>query len=69
MKRITAEEAGRIVERAGLLTDEEWAGQELLKDIEELRGKDLVCGCHAWDGTGLNPRYCHADILLELANK
>ncbi len=30
-------------------------------DIEELRGKDLVCWCA--------PLPCHADILLELANQ
>ena len=29
-------------------------------DINELRGKDLVCWCA--------PSLCHADILLELAN-
>ncbi len=35
-------------------------GKELLKDIGELRGKDLVCWC--------SPNECHADVLLELAN-
>ena len=30
-------------------------------DLSELRGKDLVCWCA--------PLPCHADILLELANK
>lgn len=30
-------------------------------DILELRGKDLVCWCA--------PEACHADILMELANK
>lgn len=35
---------------------------------QELLGKDLVCWCHTWDGTGDNPNYCHADILLEIAN-
>ena len=30
-------------------------------DIEELRGKDLVCWC--------SPEPCHGDVLLELANK
>lgn len=29
-------------------------------DLDELRGKDLVCWCH--------PLPCHADVLLELAN-
>lgn len=30
-------------------------------DLDELRGKDLVCWCA--------PLPCHADVLLELANK
>ncbi len=30
-------------------------------DISELRGKDLVCWCA--------PLPCHADVLLELANR
>lgn len=34
--------------------------EELLMDIEELRGKNLVCYC--------SPRLCHGDILAELAN-
>lgn len=34
---------------------------ELLSDLHELRGKDLVCFCA--------PRPCHADILLKLANE
>ena len=38
-------------------------------DLREIEGKDLVCWCHTWDGRGENPRYCHADILLELANE
>ena len=38
-------------------------------DIAELRGKDLVCCCHTWDGEGKNPLYCHADILLRMANR
>ena len=32
-----------------------------IADIEELRGKDLVCWCA--------PNACHADYLRELANK
>jgi hypothetical protein len=32
-----------------------------LPNFDELRGKDLVCWCA--------PLPCHADILLELANK
>lgn len=34
--------------------------KELMEQIEELRGKDLVCWCA--------PLPCHADVLLELAN-
>ncbi len=34
---------------------------ELMNQIGELRDKDLVCWCF--------PLPCHADILLELANK
>ena len=41
----------------------------LLKALPELKGKDLVCWCHTWDGQGDNPMYCHADVLLEMANK
>jgi len=35
--------------------------KELMEHIDELRGKDLVCWCA--------PLPCHADILLELANR
>jgi hypothetical protein len=40
----------------------EWLlGQpELLEQIKDLRGKNLVCWCA--------PKACHAEILLELAN-
>lgn len=34
----------------------------LLSRIEELRGKDLVCWCSL-------DRACHADVLLEIANR
>ena len=33
----------------------------MLRIIEELHGKDLVCFCA--------PKPCHADVLLELANE
>jgi hypothetical protein len=33
----------------------------LKDDLNELKGKDLVCWC--------SPLPCHADVLLELANK
>lgn len=31
-------------------------------DLEPLRGKDLMCFC------SVGSLYCHADVLLELAN-
>lgn len=33
----------------------------LWRQLEELRGKDLVCCC--------KPAACHGDVLLELANR
>lgn len=36
--------------------------QILLERLPELRGKDLCCFCE-------EGKYCHADVLLELANK
>lgn len=38
-----------------------WLYSTDLTDIEELRGKDLVCWCA--------PLPCHADVLLEAANR
>ncbi len=35
--------------------------KKLTSEIGELRGKDLVCWCA--------PLSCHADVLLELANR
>ena len=37
------------------------AMQYTLEDLDELRGKDLVCWCA--------PLPCHADVLLRLANR
>ena len=34
---------------------------ELLAQLSELRGRDLVCWCA--------PHACHGDILIELANR
>jgi hypothetical protein len=33
----------------------------LIRDVKELKGKDLVCWCA--------PRACHGDVLLKLANE
>jgi len=35
--------------------------QELLEQLGELKGKDLICHCA--------PQPCHGDILLRLANE
>lgn len=37
-------------------------GRHLLKDLNELRGKNLCCWCALGEA-------CHADVLLKLANK
>jgi hypothetical protein len=34
---------------------------ELLKQLGELRGKDLVCFCA--------PNACHGDVLVKIVNK
>ena len=41
----------------------EWLlnNDDLLEALPELEGKDLYCFC--------NPLPCHADVLLEMANK
>lgn len=36
-------------------------GNPLLHDIHELKGKTLACWCA--------PKACHADVLLDLANR
>ena len=51
----------RYQERLGFLLTQPGSKEALLKDLEELRGHDLVCWCA--------PLPCHADVLLELANK
>jgi len=45
-------------------TYEGWINNQItagFMSVEELRGKDLVCWCA--------PLPCHADVLLEIANK
>lgn len=36
-------------------------------DFTELRGRNLCCWCPIEDGHGM-PTWCHADVLLEIAN-
>ena len=40
----------------------------IIEHIDQLRGKNLVCWCPLTDDEG-KPYPCHADVLLELANK
>ena len=37
------------------------SNDSLLSQIQELRGKDLICFCA--------PQKCHGDVLIELANQ
>ena len=68
--RLTREEVIEIYRNSlsQMLTAKRDDGTVIL-DLAELKGKDLICWCHNWNGQGDNPMYCHADILLELANK
>jgi len=43
-------------------------GETLRQKLIALRGKNLACWCPIYDEKGLRVP-CHADILLELANK
>jgi hypothetical protein len=52
----TVEEYGR---EAAIQRYREWV---IGKDLSELRGKDLACYCPL-------DQPCHADVLLELANR
>ena len=42
--------------------------QAILDSLPELRGRDLACWCPLVDEEG-NPVPCHADVLLEIANR
>ena len=55
---LTRQDAVHAFEEWLLASDQ---GQELLADIGELTGHDLVCWC--------SPFPCHADILMREANK
>lgn len=37
-----------------------WKQENLIKDIVELKGKNLICYC--------SPMACHGDFLLEISN-
>ena len=48
-----------------------YAGYRLESDphwLDSLKGKDLACWCPLEDEKG-NPVPCHADVLIELANR
>jgi len=57
-KKLTRQDSIDCYEDWLLNSDE---GIKLLKDIHDLKGKDLVCWC--------SPEACHGDILLRLANE
>jgi hypothetical protein len=40
-------------------------GQDVLKDLHELKGKTLGCWCKDENGKG---KSCHGDVLVELVN-
>jgi hypothetical protein len=46
----------------GVLVEHEAQRVELLRRLPELRGRDLACFCPL-------DRPCHADVLLEIANR
>ena len=49
---------------------EQFLNPEKRKAIQELLyTKDLACWCHEWDGVGINPEFCHADLYLGMVNK
>lgn len=52
---------GRLPEIRGMIRVTDHA-LELRRRVHELEGRDLVCWCRL-------DRPCHADVLLELANK
>ena len=60
----------RASERAVELYRNSWGrgGEVSLVDLDHLRGKDLACWCPLEDAEG-NRVPCHADVLLELANR
>lgn len=41
----------------------------ILRDLPELTGLNLADWCIDWDGQGEPPGVCHAEVLLELANR
>ncbi len=43
--------------------------QWILNHLADLQDNDLACWCVDWDGTGEPPGVCHAEVLLELANR
>lgn len=68
-KTYTAEQLVRDFRAWLLLSHEVWTGPEsertralMLKHLPELRGKNLACFCPL-------DQPCHADVLLELANR
>ena len=69
-KRVLVSDAARAVELYEAWLDGrialggEWHARRtwIIANVHELRGKDLACWCR------LDAEWCHADILLRLAN-
>lgn len=53
----------RVVDTPVSFEDQDAAQARILARLPALRGKDLACWCR------LDGKPCHADILLELANR
>jgi hypothetical protein len=53
----------RVVHSNVTFEDQDAAQARILARLPELRGKDLACWCR------LDGKPCHADVLLELANR
>jgi hypothetical protein len=53
-------ESGGNVDVVELYADYIMTNEELLTDLDELVGKDLICWCA--------PQACHGDVLMALAN-
>ena len=52
----------------GWLRNGVWSGDLFAEAKKQLRGRDLACWCPLVDSEG-NRIPCHADVLLEVANR
>jgi hypothetical protein len=62
--KISGSGIDKVDRESAIKSYRKWLECRLVVDptfLEPLRGKDLVCWCA--------PKHCHADVLLEIANK